>query len=141
MKIYLVRHGDYLDQSVDPNESLSPSGAADIQLLKTFFKKLKIEFDVALCSPKKRSRETAEILRGDSELIETPLMKPMAIPEETINAIPDNALTVLLAGHLPSLETIASNFGSELEFPTGGCALIEDHHLKWLITPQILKSI
>jgi phosphohistidine phosphatase len=100
MKIILVRHGQTLP---NPEDGLSPEGIESV-------KKCHIpKPDAILCSPKKRARQTADLLAPGLPIIETSLLKPNAYPEETIAFIKEQtAETLLVVGHLPSLSLIAS---------------------------------
>ena len=62
MEIYLMQHGQALPKEQDPEEGLSAEGEERIRASARGLKKMGAAFDVILCSPKKRSRQTATIV-------------------------------------------------------------------------------
>ncbi len=160
MEIYLMQHGPALPKEQDPDEGLSPEGEARIHATGRALKKMGIGFDVILSSPKKRSRQTAAIVAEEvgfppERIVETEMVKPMVLPEETIMALCEYAgkESILIAGHLPSVAEVASSLltkGSKatIEFERGGCCRIDveelpthSGHLRWYLTPEQLKLI
>ncbi len=61
MKVYLVRHGDSVEETVDPKRPLSDQGRADAGKIGKFLA-TKIQVDEFYHSSKHRAKETAEIL-------------------------------------------------------------------------------
>ena len=158
MEIYLMQHGPALPKEQDPEEGLSPDGEARIHWSGKALKKMGIDFDVILSSPKKRSKQTASIIAEElgitpENIVETENVKAMAPPEETIKMLSElsDKEKILIAGHLPSVAEIASFLLTEgskaaIEFENGGCCRIDvdnlptnSGHLRWYITPDQLK--
>ena len=138
--LYLAQHAEYNGIDKDPAEGLSDEGIYHTQNLLTFLKTSLIVPDYILCSPKTRSRQTAEILRqGETEVIETEKMKPLTSAEETLEVIPENGEHVLLVGHLPNLQEIAKYLGADIEFEMAGLGYFSSGRLKWYITPTIIR--
>ena len=160
MEIYLMQHGPALPKEQDPDQGLAPDGKARIHTSGKALKKMGVNFDVILSSPKKRSRQTASIVAEEigfpsEKIIETEKVKAMAPPEETIKALTEYAGNekILITGHLPSVAEIASFLLTEgskaiVEFEMGGCCRIDvedlpthSGHLRWYLTPEQLKLI
>jgi phosphohistidine phosphatase len=160
MKIYLVRHGAAYANEEDPERHLNNDGLNQCHLTGRALKRLDIRFDLIVSSPKVRARQTAEIIAEEvgysgKEIKITETLQPTTDPKDTISFL--NNLTdmkrVLLAGHLPLLENLASellNKSSEisLHFETGTVCLIEieqpisyagDFH--WFLAPEHIKLL
>jgi phosphohistidine phosphatase len=160
MEIYLMQHGPALPKDQDPEEGLGPEGKERIRASGQALKKMGVTFDAVLCSPKKRSKQTAGIVAEEvgfplEKIIETKQVKAMAPPEETVQALAglSGADRVLIAGHLPSVAETASFLLTEgskaaVQFEMGGCCLIDvdelpthSGRLRWYLTPSQLKLI
>jgi len=160
MEIYLMQHGPSFSKDVDPEESLTPDGEAQIVTAGRGLKRMGLRFDVIVCSTKKRARQTARIVAeqlgfGPEKILQTDLLKPMAAPEESIRFLKqyEGDKAVLVAGHLPSLAEIASALltaGSKatVQFERGGIGRIDvdslpthQGRLRWYLTPEHLKLI
>lgn len=158
MEIYLMQHGPNLSKDEDPEESLSSEGEAQISKAAQAIKKMGLEFDVVIASPKKRSQQTAAIVAeaigfpGES-IVVTEQVKAMTPAEQTIDYLQQFAekRSVLVAGHLPSLAEIASSLltaGSKatIQFERGGIGRIDveslptsEGKLRWYLTPAQLE--
>jgi len=160
MEVYLMQHGPALPKEQDPDEGLSPEGEARIHASGKALKKMGVSFDVIISSPKKRSRQTANIVANDigfpyENIIETEKVKAMTPPEETIKTLTEYAgdKRILIAGHLPSVAEVASFLLTEgskakIGFEMGGCCRIDvedlpthSGHLRWYLTPEQLNLI
>ena len=160
MEIYLVRHGAAYEKGEDPERHLNNDGVNQCHLTGIALKKLDIQFDLIVCSPKARARQTAEIIaeevgysREDIKINEA--LVPTALPKETISYLNDfaDAKRVLLAGHLPLLGYLASELlinTSEISFyfePGAVCHIYTEHphtfagHFRWFLTPEHLRLI
>jgi len=160
MEIYLMQHGPNLSKDEDPEESLSPEGITQITEAARAIEEMAIRFDVILCSPKKRSRQTAAIVAEalgfpKENIIETELVKAMTPAEETIDYLKqfEGKKAVLIAGHLPSLAEVASSLLTKgakatIKFERGGIGRIDveqlpthEGALHWYLTPEQLNLI
>lgn len=160
MEIYLMQHGPALPKEQDPEEGLSPEGEARIHASGQALKKIGVNFDVILSSPKKRSKQTAAIVAEEvgvpaEKIIETEKVKAMTPPEETVQALSELAEVkrILIAGHLPSVAEVASFLLTEgskaaVQFEMGGCCRIDvdelpthSGRLQWYLTPAQLRLI
>ncbi|MBN2478682.1 MAG: histidine phosphatase family protein [Parachlamydiales bacterium] len=154
MNIYLMQHGISNPIEVDPEEGLKEDGKNTILNSARALKKINISFDLLLCSYKKRSIQTAEIIAKEfsypeSKIIKTEKVKPSALPQETIEFISQYE-RVFIAGHLPSIKAIISFLLSpslqiNIDIHNGGCTRIDILNnqaiLKWSLTPDVLKAV
>jgi phosphohistidine phosphatase len=159
MEIYLMQHGPALPKDQDPEEGLSPEGKDRIHASGRALKKLGVTFDAVLCSPKRRSRETAAIVAEQvgfslEKILETIKVKAMTPPEETVQELSELGAVnrVLIAGHLPSVAQVASFLltgdGVDIQFEMGGCCRIDvdelpthSGRLMWYLPPAVLGLI
>jgi len=152
MNLYLMQHGLANPIEIDIEESLSEKGKQIIQISAKALKKMNISFDVIVCSPKKRSKQTAEILAKtfifpEFQIIESDKVKSNVPAEETLDFIAKYE-RVFIIGHLPSIKEIISYLlyptsSIEIDIQNGGCTRIDINNkkaiLKWHLTADILK--
>ncbi|MEJ2364167.1 MAG: phosphohistidine phosphatase SixA [Deltaproteobacteria bacterium] len=160
MEIYLMQHGPNLSKDEDPEEPLSPDGKRQILKAAEAIKRMGLQFDVIIASPKKRSQQTAEIVAEavgfpSERIVETAKVKAMTPAEETIAYLEqyNDQKSIFIAGHLPSLAEIGSNLltsGSKatIQFERGGLGRIDvdklpthEGKLRWYLTPAQLELI
>lgn len=160
MEIYLMQHGPNLPQGEDPEEGLSREGETIVRAAGRALKRMGIVFDAVLSSPKKRSKQTAAIVAEETgfpgeKIVETPKVKAMTPPEETVQALSglSGAQRVLVAGHLPSVAEVASFLLAEgsraaIQFERGGICRIDvdvlpthGGRLRWFLLPDHLRRI
>jgi phosphohistidine phosphatase len=160
MEIYLMQHGQAFSEEADPERSLTPEGEDQIVASAKALQNIGISLDLVVASPKKRARQTAEIVArrldypvDDIKVTET--LQPTAPAPDAIAFLRayEDKTRVLLAGHLPSLGEIASDLLSEgskvaIHFSMGGVCRIDvdllergSGELKWVIAPEHLRRI
>ena len=160
MEIYLVRHGAAYEKEEDPERHLNSGGVNQCHLTGKALKRLDIQLDLIVSSPKARARQTAEIiaeevgyLRGDIKVTET--LEPTALTKDTITYLNDLADVerIMLAGHLPLLGHLASELlvnTPQISFyfePSAVCYInTEQPHtfsgdFRWFLTPEHLRII
>lgn len=115
MELYLIQHGLARPASEDPAESLSQVGMAQIETAGRALKRLAVDLDLILASPKTRSRQTAEVIARclgleEGVILQTDQVKAKATPQETAAFLKElsHPQAVLIAGHLPNLAEVAS---------------------------------
>lgn len=160
MEIYLMQHGEAYPEDQDPERSLTRRGEDQIRSSGKALKKLGVEVDLIVSSPKKRARQTAEIVAGElgysrEGIRVTEALEPLTPAEGLIaflKGVGDKE-KVFLAGHLPSLGKIASNLMSEgahvsIHFEMGGVCRIDVEalpthkgDLRWILTPTQLRIL
>jgi phosphohistidine phosphatase len=160
MEIYLMQHGQAFSEEADPERSLTPEGEDQIVASGRALQKIGVGLDLIVASPKKRARQTGEIVAQrlgypitDIRITET--LQPKAPAGEAIAFLKayEDKKQVLLAGHLPSLGEIASDLLGEgskvsIHFDMGGVCRIDADlsqgspgQLKWFLTPEQLRLI
>jgi len=160
MEIYLMQHGESYSKDNDPERSLTPQGEEQINLSAKALKKMDVRCDLIISSPKKRARQTAEIIAmvlgyPQDEIKVTETLDPTVPAKDVLSYLTSYSLKnrVFLAGHLPSLGEIASALVSDksqisVHFEMGGIVRIDVEELhahsgdmRWLLTPDQLKVI
>lgn len=159
MLIHLMQHGTCLPKELDPNQPLSPVGREQIEKSAQAARTLGLQFELVIASPKVRSLQTAEIMAEytgypTSRIQVTEAVKAMAPAKDTLAFVReyDGLDSILIAGHLPSLSSVASQLltqGNKLEIAieNGGLMQIEvtTHEsvgrLNWYQTPAQLAEI
>ena len=115
MDLYLMQHGVAVPESEDPDRPLSVEGRSQIEASAVAMKKLRLSFDLIIATPRKRSRETAEIIAAavgypaESIMISDTLL-PAAPPERALDALDqfESSHKIFIAGHLPALASLAA---------------------------------
>lgn len=112
MRLYLVRHGEALDEAVDPERPLSQRGVQEIALTGHFLKEIGAKPRIVICSEKLRARQTAERLlqeMGQKEKIEQRKgLAPKDNPEPFAEELGLFSSDLLIAGHSPFLPRLAA---------------------------------
>ena len=158
MKLYLVRHGDAVPKDKDSQRPLSESGADVVRRVTSFLRSSGLKVDEVRHSTKLRARQTAEIIVEGlvSSTPRTPLqevsnLEPLAEVGELANELGGGTADLMLVGHLPHLNLLASRLtcGDEhrevFEFPAGGVLCLEhraesaDWVVQWLLAPALLE--
>ena len=139
MHLYLLRHGDAVDEPGIPDRErvLSPTGKQQSDRVAQFCKRGGIRFDLILSSPLTRARETAEaVVRAGlaSNISTTNVLLPTSTPSDIIAELRvQTAGNVLLVGHQPLLGNCMAHFisadgSANVEFKKGSLAHIELQH-------------
>ena len=112
VRLFLVRHGDAVEERVNPDRPLSEQGIAEVKKVARFLKAAHIELDGCCHSPKTRSRQTAEIIKqilGSSVFLETKeYLSPDAPREQVLHDIAQGRGNMMIVGHLPFLAYLVS---------------------------------
>lgn len=154
-----MQHGKAFSEQEDPERSLTPEGKEDISFSARGITRLDIKFDLILCSTKRRAIQTAEIVARETgypkEKIESSSrFDPLAPADEAIFYLTSlkNLNRILVVGHLPSLEKVASQLLSEtpvsIQFQMGSLCRIDAEELPavkakliWFLVPRHLRLI
>ncbi len=154
----MMQHGQPLPKEKDPERGLSEEGMRQINLSAKAMKKMGMKVDVICSSPKKRARQTAEIVAKElgypiEKIKISSVFEPLSPPADAISYLQSfTDKTIFIAGHLPSLAEIASELLSEghisIQFQMGGVCEIEVEQLPThqgklisLLTPEQLALI
>ena len=153
MRLYLVRHGDYVSDAIDPTRPLSEKGRADVSKIAKFLKG-KISADIIWHSTKLRARQTAELIAEIISLKNNLLEKQGLAPNDPVDIIKEDILSkttenLMIVGHLPFLGKLASllivNSDSQtiIGFHQGSVACLEADKdiftLTWIIYPDLIQ--
>jgi phosphohistidine phosphatase len=109
--LYLVQHGKSLSKDVDPERGLSGEGTAETERIAGVAKGYDVSVSCIRHSGKKRGRQTAEIfsaaLQPEEGVLETAGLQPLDDVAAFAGKL-DPAEKVMLVGHLPFMERLAS---------------------------------
>ena len=153
MKLYLVRHGEALAKDVDPDQSLSEAGRANVERLAAFVGQKGVRAACILHSGKARARQTAEIIAEAMADDGACVARDGLAPNDPTAPIADEFAGLqedtVLVGHLPFLADLAARLvvGSEgvivaafrpatmlcLEREAGG-----GWSIAWMLRPEML---
>src|SRR3954451_7820288 len=140
--IWLLRHGEAEDGSPDAERKLTEKGERQSRVVGTALKKLDVDLDACLSSPKVRAADTAklacEVLGVDVQL-EPKLAGGPFHADELAAGLGDD---VLLVGHDPDFSmAIHTMTGAQVRMKKGGLAGIDRGELKVLLRPAELEAI
>jgi len=149
--IYLVQHAQAKTEQEDPERGLTEKGFADIEKTAKFLSSLKISVDKIFHSSKKRAVQTAEVLSKylkPKNVVVDNNLNPLDEPEvwyEKISKLEEN---IMIVGHLPHLEKLASLLLCKdktkkiVNFKMAGVVCIkkeeQNYSVEWIIIPEIL---
>jgi phosphohistidine phosphatase len=139
--IWLLRHGDAADGSPDSERPLTDKGERQSRNAGLALKKMGVELDACLTSPKVRARDTAELAcqeLGVEVTIEDALKGGPFDPAELAAGLEN----VLLVGHDPDFSmAVHSATGAQVRMKKGGLAGIAKGELIVLLRPAELEAI
>jgi phosphohistidine phosphatase len=140
--IWLLRHGDAADGSPDSERPLTEKGERQSRNAGKALKKMGVELERCLASPKVRARETARLaceeLGGVEVTVEPALQGGPFDPRELAAGFDE----VLLVGHDPDFSmAVHSLTGAQVRMKKGGLAGIAKGELIVLLRPHELEAI
>ena len=141
--IWLLRHGDAEagEGKPDAERELTEKGERQSREAGAALKRLGIELDACLSSPKARARATAE-LACEPLGVEVELDHRLAGGDFDPLELAAGRGEVLLVGHEPDFSgAVAMATGSRVKMKKGGLAAIDDHLLHALYRPKDLRAI
>ena len=153
MRCYLVQHGKSQSKAEDPSRSLTKEGIVESTRASEFLSHIGLSVSLIQHSGKARAQQTATILargvRGRSEQIKG--LAPLDDPELMADLLGGTAHDVMLVGHLPHLEGLASILltgradQKPVRFQNSGVLCLERNEdktwsLVWLITPELVDA-
>lgn len=163
MELYVSQHGTALPKELDPEQGLSPLGREQVEKCGRAARLLAHHPDVLLASPKKRSRQSAEILAQAlgyplKRIMVTEAVKAMTPAWDTLHLLRSlheehDVRSVLIAGHMPSIGEIislliTSDARAAVHIENGGLARVDildfvrpAGSLIWHLTPQQLGLV
>jgi phosphohistidine phosphatase len=141
--IWLLRHGDAEggDGKPDADRDLTEKGERQSVAAGKALKKLGIELDVCLTSPKVRAKRTAELA---CEQLGVPVEEDERLAGGDFDPLElaEGHSEVMLVGHEPDFSSaVAQVTGSRVKMKKGGIAAIDDHVLHIVLRPKDLNAI
>lgn len=159
MNLYLLRHGDAIEQSYeDAARPLSPLGKEQARLAAHAFTVLNVALDAIFVSPLERAQQTAAIIEQELNLPKhatSELLLPGSDHLKFIDQLNKLAASnALLVGHEPHLSTLVSilingkNY-SHIAIKKGSLLFLEGPtplergkgSLRWMFTPEEMKYL
>jgi len=151
MRVYLVQHGEAVSKEENPDRPLSEKGASDVRSVGDFlYQHARLLIHEILHSGKLRAAETAELLaRCLNATYDTgPDLQPNDDPGLWSEHLAARNKDVMLVGHLPHLERLASLLLCDdvdrcvVTFRNAGIVCLERDeesawHLNWAFTPAL----
>jgi phosphohistidine phosphatase len=141
--IWILRHGDAEagEGKPDAERDLTEKGEQQSVNAGSALKKLGVELDVCLTSPKVRAKRTADLA---CEVLGVPVEIDERLKGGDFDPLELAAGRgeVMLVGHEPDCsQAVALVTGSRVKMKKGGIAAIDDHILHTLMRPKDLKAI
>jgi phosphohistidine phosphatase len=140
--LWLLRHGDAADGSPDAERPLTEKGERQARAAGRALKRLGVEIDACLTSPKVRAADTAKLAcepHGIDPQQEPKLAGGPFDAEALAAGLGDN---VLLVGHDPDLSmAVHALTGAQVRMKKGGLAGIEKGELMVLLRPGELSAL
>jgi phosphohistidine phosphatase len=140
--IWLLRHGEAEDGSPDAERKLTGKGERQSTAAGKALKRLGIEPDACLTSPKLRAADTAKLAcheLGIDFQLEPKLAGGPFDADELAAGLGDD---VLLVGHDPDFSmAVHSLTGAQVRMKKGGLAGIDRGELKVLLRPAELEAM
>jgi phosphohistidine phosphatase len=141
--IWILRHGDAEDGEGKPDaeRDLTEKGEQQSVNAGRALKKLGVELDVCLTSPKVRAKRTAD-LACDVLGAEVEVDERLAGGDFDPLELAAGRGEVMLVGHEPDCsQAVALATGSRVQMKKGGIAAFDDHILHLLMKPKQLREI
>jgi phosphohistidine phosphatase len=140
--IWLLRHGEAEDGSPDAERKLTEKGEQQSRAAGLALKKLGVDLDACLSSPKVRAADTAK-LACDALGVEVQLEPKLAggpfDANELAAGLGDH---VMLVGHDPDFSMAVHTLtGAQVRMKKGGLAGIDRGELKVLLRPAELEAM
>ena len=155
MKLYLVRHGEAVDASADPERPLSAYGKDDVGKVARFLCGAGLTEATVYHSDKLRARQTAVIIASalypDAEVTERQGLAPNDPVAEWLAELSAHASDLMLVGHLQFMGRLASLLltGKEtaeaVHLRTAGVLCLERlaenaWAVEWMVDPSLIPK-
>jgi phosphohistidine phosphatase len=140
--IWLLRHGEAEDGSPDAERELTEKGKQQSRAAGLALKRLGVDLDACLTSPKVRAADTAKLAcepLGVDVQIEPQLAGGPFDANELTAGLGDD---VLLVGHDPDFSMAVHTLtGAQVRMKKGGLAGVDRGELKVLLRPAELEAM
>jgi phosphohistidine phosphatase len=139
--IWLLRHGEAADGSPDAERPLTEKGERQSRLAGEALKRLGVEIELCLTSPKVRAMDTARLAcepLGVEVTVEQALQSGPFDPRDLAAGLD----SVLLVGHDPDFSAAVHTLtGAQVRMKKGGLAGIAKGELVVLLRPAEIEAI
>lgn len=106
-KLYIIQHGLAMTSEEDLDRPLTKKGVLQTEQIGNFLSENHIKVDMLCHSPKLRSKQTAQILKGiinpEADLVENEDVNPNSDPAQFVQFVKAQDEDILIAGHMPHL--------------------------------------
>ena len=156
MNLFLLRHGAASHDSDNPERVLSPQGLKEVYRIGTFVATHNnIQVTIIMHSGKARARQTAEVMaehvNPPCKVLDAKELEPNADIQPWLDRLELIEENIMLVGHLPHLERLASYLicGKQkktlIEFKTATLVCLRKDQnknwvLEWMVSPDTLKD-
>ena len=151
-RLYLVRHGQAMSDSENPERPLTEKGRANVSKLADFLRPLDISVSVIWHSGKTRAARTAEtigsVVKSSEGIVGRKGLSPNDPVEDIALEINAEESNIMIVGHLPFVGRLAAYLtigrpDDAFGFNESAIACLEQDHggkwwLTWMIHPGIL---
>ena len=140
MQLFLVRHGDYVPESVNPEKPLSYKGRKDVAKVANALKDQGFTVEAFIHSTKKRAKETAEIFKRVLNTEATISVRQKLSPNDSTDDIVQEISTwdknTMIVGHAPFIPGLAYRLlelenGSHIRMTTSSVVVLEKKGRQW----------
>lgn len=152
MSLYLVQHGLSLGKDEDPERGLSEAGISTTKRIAQVASSYKVVVKAIRHSPKKRARQTAELMSDVFTPTDGIQEKSGLLPLDDVALLATNLAThdqLMLVGHLPFMERLCSALVTGnaehliFKFQNSGIVCLDKEaespfwFIKWALMPNI----
>lgn len=134
VKLYLMQHALAHSAAENPDRPLNPAGIDQAKATSRGIRRLGLSFDLIITSPRRRAHRTAALIAEGvrfpySDILTTEAVLPDRSPQNLLDLLqgePSDS-RVLVVGHLPHLEKLASTLlqGGELLIENAGLSCFD----------------
>lgn len=150
MFVYLIRHGEAMNETEDPERGLTEKGSSDVASVAGLLKRMGLKVSTIYHSEKKRSAETASIIAKTLNHLDAPEeaegLKPNDDPSVWFERLKSADKDTMVVGHLPFLERLAymllgvDSVKEVINFRTGAVLCLrhtgQSFSIEWMVTPE-----
>jgi len=143
VRCYLSQHGLAVEKQHDPARPLSTQGREDIARVAGFLSLFtKPRPSIIYCSDKLRARQSADMFAEGWQAaspLSTSELAPNADPTPMAQRLSNSSTDIMVVGHLPYLEQLASYLllglknGAPIRFVNGGVVCLQRNQTTWQI--------
>lgn len=134
VKLYLMQHALAYSAEENSERPLSPTGIDQAKAAARGIKRLGLNFDLIIASPKRRAQQTAALIAEGarfpySDILTAEAILPDRLPQDLFALLQKESTDshILVVGHLPHLAKLASDLlrGGELLIENAGLSCFD----------------